>query len=554
MSATVTSILAVWRSIHDAQDAIMGFKVHDDNIYALSGPAGSTLRVYDASTGDLLHEKRLHNSVESKIHDTPTLGIALTFVRAQGGAQAIVLSNGDTVRCVQSSTGETVWQWRSPDQGSLVMYTHIYPDIHTSTLYVAGFAKSVRSYTLHVTTLDFATGEVITSVNIPASITNALTDFLLLGPSRVGSSSTTSTRSDANTDTFGPSLVWLSPSSTASNATLSLFSAPLSPSLKGKVMTIPNASYKSIHDVDLSGNGLFMAFRDNGAAEVIEYETSGSPVRVVWDFGDVTPSASTSGSHFVGVLNGDGKPRIGKFAWSNVHNQAIHQTFEANLEEGTGQVTGFTFPFETNEHGTIRHVAFLPSSPVLSPTSESPHRLLLVTSTGSLQLWDRNVLQWIREESLATVETATIIELPPTREVVIGGVGVGGKSESFWSKIARQIEDTKNLPHYIIHFVTRFVTGSYASPSSPISLGSSGPSALTLPHFIPDRSPASPKTLVRDPFSFRQLLIASTAYGKLFALDTSTGAIVWSRILGLGWARQVGGRDRACEGIRGTQN
>lgn len=170
---------------------------------------------------------------------------------------------------------------------SLVMYTRIYLDTYTSTLYVAGFAKSVRSYTLHVTTLDIATGEVIASVNIPASITNALTDFLLLGPSRVGSPSTTNTDSDANTDVFGPSLVWLSPSSTASDAPLSLFSAPLSPSLKGKVLTIPNASYKRIQDVDLSDNGLFMAFRDNGAAEVFGYEAGGSPVRVLWDFGDV---------------------------------------------------------------------------------------------------------------------------------------------------------------------------------------------------------------------------------------------------------------------------
>lgn len=169
---------------------------------------------------------------------------------------------------------------------SLVMYTHIYPDTHTSTLYVAGFAKSVRSYTLHVTTLDIVTGEVIASANIPANINNALTDFLLLGPTRVESSSAANTKSDANTDVSGPSLVWLSPSSTASDAPLSLFSAPLSPSLKGKVLTIPNASYKRIQDVDLSGNGLLMAFRDNGAAEVLGYETSGSPVRVMWDFGD----------------------------------------------------------------------------------------------------------------------------------------------------------------------------------------------------------------------------------------------------------------------------
>ena len=166
---------------------------------------------------------------------------------------------------------------------SLVMYTHIYPDTHSSTLYVVGFAKSVRSYTLHVTTLDLATGEVIASANIPASISNVLTDFLLLGPSRVESSPSSSTPSDA----FGPCLVWLSPSSTTPDAPLSLFSAPLPPSLKGKVLTIPNTSYKRLQDVDLTGNGLFMAFRGDGSAEVLGYETSGSPVKVIWDFGDV---------------------------------------------------------------------------------------------------------------------------------------------------------------------------------------------------------------------------------------------------------------------------
>ena len=77
------------------------------------------------------------------------------------------------------------------------------------TLYISDFTKSVRSYTLHVTTLDLATGHVIASVNISATIANTLTDFLLLGPSQVAPS-------DANTDGFGPSLVWLSPSSAAS--------------------------------------------------------------------------------------------------------------------------------------------------------------------------------------------------------------------------------------------------------------------------------------------------------------------------------------------------
>lgn len=88
-------------------------------------------------------------------------------------------------------------------------------------------------------------------------------------------------------------------------------------------------------------------------------------------------------------------------------------------------------------------VAFLPSSFISTSSDEIPHKLLLVTSTGSLQLWDRNVLQWVREKSLATAQTVTMIELPLAREVVEGGVGIGGKSESFGNKITRQIGDTK---------------------------------------------------------------------------------------------------------------
>lgn len=86
-------------------------------VYALSGPAGSMLRVYDVSTGHLIYEKRLQNPAEVKVHDQPTLGIALTLVRAEGGDRAIVLTNGDTVRCIHSSTGETAWEWQSEDQG-----------------------------------------------------------------------------------------------------------------------------------------------------------------------------------------------------------------------------------------------------------------------------------------------------------------------------------------------------------------------------------------------------------------------------------------------------
>ena len=45
----------------------------------------------------------------------------------------------------------------------------------------------------------------------------------------------------------------------------------------------------------------------------------------------------------------------------------------------------------------------------------------------------------------------------------------------------------------------------------------------------------------RDPFGFRQVIVAATRFGKVYGIDSSNGNIIWSRVLGLGWAEEVGG-------------
>ena len=80
----------------------------------------------------------------------------------------------------------------------------------------------------------------------------------------------------------------------------------------------------------------------------------------------------------------------------------------------------------------------------------------------------------------------------------------------------------QNFPRFIVNFAKRFATGSYAS-------------ALSAPKV--DGEP-----LFRDEFGFRQVIVAATPYGKVFGIDSSNGDIVWSRVFGLGWAAQVGGR------------
>ena len=89
----------------------------------------------------------------------------------------------------------------------------------------------------------------------------------------------------------------------------------------------------------------------------------------------------------------------------------------------------------------------------------------------------------------------------------------------------------QDLPQFLVNFARRFVTGSSSSPQHAPSSGSS-----------PKRSSSTEPLLSRDTFGFRQIIVAGTAHGKVFGIDSSNGEIVWSRVFGLGWADEVGGR------------
>ena len=48
--------------------------------------------------------------------------------------------------------------------------------------------------------------------------------------------------------------------------------------------------------------------------------------------------------------------------------------------------------------------------------------------------------------------------------------------------------------------------------------------------------------LSRDDFGFRKLIVVATARGVIYGINSANGAILWSRVLALGWAAEVGGR------------
>ncbi len=82
----------------------------------------------------------------------------------------------------------------------------------------------------------------------------------------------------------------------------------------------------------------------------------------------------------------------------------------------------------------------------------------------------------------------------------------------------------QGFPSYLINFVKRFATGSYASVSTSAAVEG-----------------GSADSLFRDEFGFRKVIVAATGRGVVFGIDSGNGAILWSRILGLGVSTVSGG-------------
>lgn len=89
-------------------------------VAVLSGPGGATLRTFDALTGGLVIEKRLHEPALGKLFEPADLGSQIAFPsKADGPSKddAYILTDGHALRSIDCLTGQLKWQWLSEDQG-----------------------------------------------------------------------------------------------------------------------------------------------------------------------------------------------------------------------------------------------------------------------------------------------------------------------------------------------------------------------------------------------------------------------------------------------------
>ncbi|KAF8963227.1 hypothetical protein BDZ97DRAFT_1038548 [Flammula alnicola] len=500
LTATGNNVLAalepvdgsvLWRYVFDPEDRIVGYYKQDNVVATLSAPGGATLRTFDALTGQLLLEKRLHAPEVGALSEPLHFGKHIIF--SPNPTDLYVLSNGCTVRNINGSTGEVKWTWTSPDQGSLVIHSRL---IFTAdTIYAVGVAKSTASYTLHITSLSPSKGEVIKSTNVISSIIDPLSQFITL---------THSNMSD-------PVALWLE------QGTLRYLT--LNPSLKEKSRAMKGMGFAHILDVGLNDHGHAVIVRKDGSSFVVKIDGETGYPKAVWEYKDSANSNANAASTYAGGVDAHGRPYVGRVYWSHKMEKGSADVFAGHLVSGQGLASGFYFPFNTKTNGIIGHVALDSENPAEWTVTS---RLLVTTSTGAVQLWEQSGLKWTREESLATTIVAELVEIP---EKVVGELGDNAATEGFVGRLMRQVSDARDFPQYLVNFIKRFITGSYASATD-----SAAPKSANYSEGIS-----------RDTFGFRQIIVAGTMYGKVFGIDSSNGEIVWSRVLGLGWAGEIGG-------------
>ena len=80
-------------------------------VVSLSGPGGSTLRMLDCLTGQLILEKRFH--APHTDHLDPSIGAAIAFIPES--VDVFALTNGRTIRRI-GADGAVRWAWESHDK------------------------------------------------------------------------------------------------------------------------------------------------------------------------------------------------------------------------------------------------------------------------------------------------------------------------------------------------------------------------------------------------------------------------------------------------------
>ncbi|TPX43611.1 hypothetical protein SeMB42_g03923 [Synchytrium endobioticum] len=180
----------------------------------------------------------------------------------------------------------------------------------------------------------------------------------------------------------------------------------------------------------------------------------------------------------------------------NLSSLTVEMTGEAKTSDKA------TVSFDANRYGTISKVFATHNS-----------RMIAISLDGSVHYIKDHKLAWTREEALAHINHSEFLELPVSSHL--------SEELDEMDEPASKSAATNPFTRYARRFSTHLrrlsgLVNQFVSPAAP------------------KESMTEPEKATRDSYSFRKFLVVTTLTGKVAAVETEAGDVVWARMMGIG--------------------
>ncbi|CAL5431656.1 unnamed protein product [Camellia sinensis] len=478
-----------WRHVLGADDAIDEIDIALGKYVITLSSGGSILRAWNLPDGQMVWESFLSGSKPSK-----SLLFILTNLKVDKDNVILVYGNG-CLHAISSIDGEVLWKKDLTAEGIDVQQL-IHP-LGSDIIYAVGFSGLSQ---FDACQINAKNGELLKreSATFPSGFSGEILSV----------SSDTFVASDATQSVLV--LINVRDSGISFQQT---FISDLVQDFSGTAVVL-TSKLTGIFSIKTNAFIVFIKVTDEGTLEVVDKIDHGATVSDALSFLEDQQA-------FALIQHGDNKIQLTVKQGHDWSNDLLKEGIEMDQQRGLVHKV-----FINNYIRTDRSYGF---------------RALIVMEDHSLLLVQQGEIVWSREDGLASVIDVTTSELPVEKH----GVSVAKVEQNLfeWLKGFAEILNAKsgpgieNLAHLIKipsmagqknHCDEEWFLGHVLKLKGTLMLAS--PDELAEIQKIRLKSSEKSK-MTRDHNGFRKLLIVLTRAGKLFALHTGDGRVVWSCLL-----------------------
>lgn len=491
---------------------------HEDHAVVCAGPDGTHVSIVQARLGALVHAVQLGARAPSAVD--------VAFYPVPGANDFVVVAGGNVTRLIR---GHVDWTWM-PDAPVTLQRVVLSADhIYVLALTQSGRVRP-RIYTLS------RRGALLATHDVPHDVSGAL--IALPWSPRPHFPPTRYATTDG-----GPHFAFVGTDGAVHAVALHSPAAPAR--LKARA-----GAFAHLIDVGLGDRGYFVAVRRDATAEVLQVDERGSLISA-WQFEEPAHDAVYDGS-----FDRAGDAFVSRVAFTRAQ-QLLALNFlwaDARVGPDRGQVSGMSFQYDHDMHGDVIAAPF-------EAIRQGPHtlatRIVIVTASGSVQLYHNGEQKWRLEQGLAETTHTALVDLP---DRTLGPAAVSARfahapapvleHEGLVRRVVRHVSTTRReLPALAAAAAAALREFALARISSLLDVRrtfrrlppAAGAAAVTNDSVLdaPVRvaSNESALALFHDHFGFRKVVVASTARGRLYGIDQSldASAMLWERsIAGFG--------------------